>query len=145
MTTIHQKISELLVKSTSDSGHPLKSLLDGKSIQQVCHLVFMSYRENGGSSKGLRLSDSGLQLMRACFKSIDIPFTPQIYRREMPLAHILYLDRVSNMPYWVDRRLLCTFDSDLAMMLRLGDGLIQTLIDSRFRLVSSDNTLNSDK
>lgn len=140
--TIHQKIAEALIKQAEAKSSPLKNLLDGKSIQQVCHLIFMNYREgNGKQIKGLRLSDVGLQLMKAFFQVNDVMLTPG-YKITAP--HLIYMDRVNRMPYWLNNSYCAMFDSDLAMMLKLADGKIQGLIDMRYRLVSSGSSLNPD-
>lgn len=141
--TIHQKIAEALVIQADAKSSPLKSLLDGKTVQQVCHLIFMNYREGDGRTvKGLRLSDTGLQLMKAFFQCHDVTLTPG-YRITAP--HLIYMDRVNRMPYWFNSSYCAMFDSELAMMLKLADGKIQSLIDMRYRLVSSDSTLNPDQ
>lgn len=139
---MHQKIAELLVQQAKSSGSPLLSLLEGKDIQEVCFTIFQTYRGSAGrSAKGMRLSDVGLQLMKAFFKCYEVKLAPA-YKISSP--HLIYLDRVNKMPYWLNSSYCCMFDSELAMMLRLADGDIQTLIESRFRLSSGDDTLNAD-
>lgn len=136
---LHRTIAEALVKQAKDSQSPLFGMLEGKDTHQVCHTIFVSYRSSGGQGRGLRLSDEGLQLMKAFFKCYDVSLTPG-YKLSLP--HLLYLDRIAEMPYWVSDKHCALFDSDLAMMLRLTEGKIQDLVESRFRLNSSDNYLN---
>lgn len=141
MATIHQKIAELLVQQADQTQSPLKGLLEDKDPQQVCHLIFASYRGNSELAKGMRLSDEGLQLMKAFFKSYEVKL---IGGYKITAPHLIYLDRVNRMPYWLNNEYATFFDSELAMMLKLVDGSIQGLIESRFRLTSSENYLNPD-
>lgn len=139
---LHQKIAEAVIAQAQAAQSPLMGLLDGKDLQQVCHVIFASYRGASGQAKGLRLSDEGLQLMKAFFKCHEIYLTPG-YKQKLP--HLLYMDRVSKMPYWMNDKYCALFDSELAMMLRLADGRIQDLVDSRFRLNCSDEYMNPDR
>lgn len=144
MTTmsLHQKIAKAVIAQAEVTQSPLCGLLEGKDVKQVCHTIFASYRASSeGSNKGLRLSDAGLQLMKAFFKCYDVPLAPG-YKQKLP--HLIYMDRVSRMPYWMNDKYCAMFDSELAMMLRLAEGRIQDLIDSRFRLTSSEDYLNPD-
>ena len=137
--TIQYKIAQALI--TQAANNPLNTMLDGKTVQQVCHFIFHSFRGNEQSAKGMRLSDIGLNLLKAFFKSHTINL-PAGYVVTYP--HLIYLDRVSAMPYWIDDKCLTTFDSELGMMLRLVDDNIQSLIDSRFRLTSGSNKIIKD-
>jgi hypothetical protein len=91
------------------------------------------------SIKGLRLSDTGLQLMQCHIQAYRVNLG-EAYR--VKLQHLLYLERVSKLPYHLqDSKVLSlgdkffiTFDGELAMMLKLADGKIDTLIETRFRL-----------
>jgi hypothetical protein len=138
----HQKIAEALITQATVTQSPLVSLLEGKDPQQACYVIFASYRGAANQSKGFRLSDEGLQLMKAFFKCYDVELAPG-YRGK--LSHLLYMDRVARMPYWMNDKYCSLFDSELAMMLRLAEGRIQDLIDSRFRLTSSGTNLISDQ
>lgn len=138
---LQQRIAQILLAQATAQEHPLKSLIEGQTINQICHTIFHSYRGNTQGARGLRLSDLGLQLMKTFFKSHEVKL---VGGYEVTLPHLLYLDRVSTMPYWLNDDHMCTFDSDLAMMLVLGDGCIQNLIDTRYRLVSSGDSLNAD-
>jgi hypothetical protein len=142
MMSLQQKIAKIVVDQTRSSGSPQWGLLDGRTTQEVCYLLFSSYRGEGTTAKGLRLSDTGLQLMRACFKSYEIQLA---YETKLKLPHILYMERVTKMPYWMNHKICVLFDSELAMMLRLVEGRIQDLIDTRFRLTAIDNSLNTDE
>lgn len=138
---LHQRIAEAIISQAKASQSPLYGMIEDLDLQQVCHKLFSSYRGASGAPRGLRLSDEGLQLMKAFFKCYDVNLPPG-YRTKLP--HLIYMDRVSQMPYWMNEKYCALFDSELAMMLKLAEGRIQDLIESRFRLTSSDNTLNPD-
>jgi hypothetical protein len=137
--TIQIKIAELLVAQFNASGNPLKSIIDGKTTREICQLIFASYRGTLNSVKGLRLSDEGLQLMKCHIQAYNVNLG-ESYRIKLP--HLLYLERVSKLPYHLQNantmalgeKVFTTFDSELAMMLKLADGKIDTLIETRFRL-----------
>jgi hypothetical protein len=137
--TIQTKIAELLVAQFNESGNPLKSIIDGKTTHEICQLIFVNYRGTLDSIKGLRLSDTGLQLMQCHIQAYHVNLG-EAYR--VKLQHLLYLERVSKLPYHLqDSKVLSlgdkffiTFDGELAMMLKLADGKIDTLIETRFRL-----------
>jgi hypothetical protein len=139
--SIQTDIASILVQQATITENPLKSMVDGLSIQEVCYLIFHSYRGNDKSAKGMRLSDMGLNLLKAFFKcnNVKMPGGTKI-----TLPHLLYLDRVSQMPYWVSDEYLAIFDTELGMMLTLAAGNLNHLIDSRFRLTSGTSKIIKD-
>jgi hypothetical protein len=139
--TIQAKIAELLVAQSLATDSPLKNMIVGKDTQEICQLIFKNYRGDPCSAKGLKLSEVGLQLMKSFFKGYDIPMA-EGYKVKLP--HLLYLDRVSTLPYFINNKMFTTFDSDLAMMLRLSDGKIETLIEAKYRLQFDKNSFLPD-
>jgi hypothetical protein len=139
--SIQTDIATILVKQASLTENPLKSMVDGLSIQEVCYLIFHSYRGNDKSAKGMRLSDMGLNLLKAFFKCNNIKMPGGT---KVSLPQLLYLDRVSTMPYWISNEYIAIFDTDLGMMLALAEGNINLLIESRFRLTSGTSKLIKD-
>lgn len=141
MATIQTRIAELLIKHATDDNHPFKSLIDGKTSQEVCYLIFHSYRGNEAAARGLRLSDVGLNLLKTFFKCYHI-LMPNGYVVKLP--HLLYLDRVSAMPYWLSDTDLTVFDTELGVMLKMSDGSLERLIESRFRLTIGGTQITKD-
>jgi hypothetical protein len=135
--SVHHKIAALIIELAEKQQHPLRTLITGETPSDACHQIFSSYRGGATSGKGLRLSDVGLQLMKTFFKCYEIPL-PGGYKITAP--HLIYLDRIAEMPYWLNHQYISVFDSDLAMMLRLMDGNLQSLVDSRYRLDTSDDS-----
>lgn len=137
--TIQSKIASILMTQAIETDNPLKSILDGLTIQEVCYLIFHSYRGTAVSAKGMRLTDMGLNLLKTFFKCYDIDLKPGY---QLKLPHLLYLDRVSTMPYWIDNSYCAMFDSELGMMFKLTEGDIVALIESRFRLTGIKGIIN---
>lgn len=139
--TIQAQIADLLLQQAILVDSPLKSLLTGKDTQQVCYMIFHSYRGNEKTARGLRLSDVGLNLLKAFFKCYNINMSPG-YKIKMP--HLIYLDRVCKMPYWISNEYLAIFDTELGMMLKMSDGNLDTLIEARFRLSQESTKIIKD-
>lgn len=131
--TVQYQIAELIRSKLTADNHPLLGMVQMRSTEEICKLVFYSFRGSDGNVKGLRLSGEGLALTKICFKSYDFPF-PALPAKTVKLPHLLYLDRISTFPYYIDGKVFVTFDSDLAMMLKLSDGKLDTLIDAKYRL-----------
>ncbi len=95
------------------------------SDEQIVRMMFVNYRPRA-KSRGLRLTNFGLQFMRGMFQAIEVP---------MPEGHtvqareLLYLDKRATMPYHVSDTRIVVFEMDLGIMLRLADGDIATLIE----------------
>lgn len=142
MATIQSLIASELIKQATDQEHPLRSFIDGMTVQEVCYLIFHSYRGNEKSARGLRLSDVGLNLLKAFFKSYHMLMPPGYV---VKLPHLLYLDRVSKMPYWLSDKDLTLFDTELGVMLKMTDGSLDGLIDARFRLTAGSKQITKDE
>lgn len=121
---------------------PLLSFIKDKSDHDAVKVLFANARGSDGAT-GWRLSDVGLQLMKTCFKCYDV--TLRFSRKHPHPHHLIYLDRVSNFPYWLSPTHLSTFDGDLAMMLKLADSDLGNLIATRFRLTLDDDFMVLDK
>ena len=139
--SIQTNIASILVQQATLTDNPLKSMVEGLSIQEVCYLIFHSYRGNETSAKGMRLSDVGLNLLKSFFKSSNIKLPGG---SKITLPQLLYLDRVSQMPYWISDAHITIFDTELGMMLKLVEGNLNALIDSRFRLTSGSSKIIKD-
>ncbi len=127
----HHQIIELLDQQLKQQGNPLYSLIDGKTTEERCHVVFDNYRVSGGSGRGWMLSEVGVQLFKTCFKSHTVSMPPGY---DVRTPHLIYLDRISKFPYHIAKDVATLFDPEMAMMLRLSDGKIQTLMEGDHRL-----------
>jgi hypothetical protein len=134
-------IADELIRHATEQEHPLRSFVDGLTTQEVCYLIFHSYRGNENAARGLRLSEVGLNLLKSFFKSYHVQM-PAGYAIKLP--HLLYLDRVSKMPYWLSDKDLTLFDTELGAMLKMTDGSLDNLIEARFRLVSDSKQIIKD-
>jgi hypothetical protein len=130
--TIQFQIAELIRSTLTAQNNPLLSMVETLSTEDICKLIFYSFRGTDDNVKGLRLSNDGLILTKTCFKSYEFPEQGRGTRVKLP--HLLYLDRISTFPYFINAKLFVTFDSELAMMLRLSDAKIETLIQAKYRL-----------
>lgn len=93
----------------------------------IVRALFSNYREVApGESKGLRLSPIGIAVMQKFFQNWTVHL-PEDYI--VKSRHVLYLDRITTMPWYLDGPLLILFEPELAMRAKLvGD--IDSLISA---------------
>lgn len=139
--THQEHITSILIQQATEKASPLLSLVADQTVSDACWSVFASVRGKDGSKRGMLLSEVGLQLMRSFFKCHDIKLAPGY---KVKTTHLIYMDRVNRMPYWFNDTHAILFDSEVALMLRMVDGDIQRLIDTRFRLDPATEGLKAE-
>lgn len=87
--------------------------------------VFSNYRDG----RGLKLSTFGKNALIKLFKSFTIALDS---RRKIVTRVLLFLDKRASMPYYLGPggKKLIMFESELALMIKLAGGDIETVIDS---------------
>lgn len=96
---------------------PNFQMLFSKNEEELCHILFRSYRTNGKDRNGLRLTRLGFEIMKIKWQNHILPM-PKTTEYLRP-AILLYLDRVMAQPYYISRLEFATFDADFAMKLKL--------------------------
>jgi len=132
MNTVHaaviKHIRSVFANGSEKSAEYFLSLKD----DQMMRLMFSSVRNDSGKTRGMRLTNSGLEIMKSCFQFFDVPREAGL---DINNNELLYLDRRAKLPYYIDASRVVVFESDLGMLLKLADGSIHTLmqIDSSHR------------
>ena len=103
------------------------STLDGLTNEQIVRLMFQNYRGRDKTARGLRLTNHGLEIMRAFFQAYEI----EAFEGKRPgNSELIYLDRRAKLPYHISHNgNLVMFDPELGIKLKLADGDIRTLIE----------------
>jgi len=105
--------------------------LGGMSNEQICHLIFHSFRGGQDKPKGMRLTWLGYNILKDYFRpyDIDVPADYLVTSRDL-----IYLDRRAKMPYYVGKGpdgkgayTLVVFEPSLGILLKLADGMISNL------------------
>jgi hypothetical protein len=124
MNRVHEKLVSLLRDATKKDEN---AVLQGKTDEQIVRMIFGNFRGRDQSTRGMRLTNFGLQIMKTYFQAYDIS-RPE--GRKIAPLELLYLDRKAKLPYFikVDGDLVM-FDPELGIKLKLADGDIETLID----------------
>lgn len=136
MNDTHRAVLRHVREALATQPGPLQGKLAALGDEQLVRMMFSSYRGRA-DARGLRLTNFGLQVMRAAFKSYEIA-CPEGHRLRAP--EILYLDHRASLPYFVSDERVVLFESELGMKLKLADGDIGTLleIESSEKLIFGD-------
>jgi hypothetical protein len=125
MNRVHASIIQRIRAAAKLEGHKLSSYLDPLTDEQVTRLMFSNYRGKGTNAKGLRLTNSGLQMMLKHFTHYVIELAAD---RKIQTGELLYLDRRATLPYFCSDKKLVVFETELGMKLKLYNGDINSII-----------------
>ncbi len=97
--------------------------LDNLCDEKFIHLLFLNFRGQEETAKGLRLTYLGLELMQKCFEHFEIKRNDifPTYRE------LIYLDTTSKLPYFISKNKIVVFEKDLAVYLMMTDGILTNL------------------
>lgn len=126
MNKVHAAIIAHLRKSSADIGSDLHKHLETLTDPQVVKLMFSSVRGRGETARGLRLTNSGLQMMMEHFKYFEVKF-PEGHK--LQANELVYLDRRAHLPYFCSAEKIVLFETELGMKLKLMDGDITRLCE----------------
>jgi hypothetical protein len=113
----HDELIALLrhYQSIKPATHLVELFLEEDSY--LCRAIFSNYREGApGEGRGLRLSAIGLSTFQLFFQSWEVHL-PEDYI--VKSRHVLYLDNITTMPWYLDGPQLILFESELAMRAKL--------------------------
>lgn len=121
----HLQVVQALRKAYKAKPHPVAVVIDDNDDMGLVRLLFKNFRGgNEGENRGLALTNGGLAIMQLYFRSYTINM-PDDYVPQS--KHLLYMDRLASMPWYLDRENLILFEPELAMRAKLA-GDIETLI-----------------
>lgn len=121
---IHGLIFNAIRREYEKTPNPLGHDVFHDEDEYLIHRYFRNIRGRDENARGLRLSDEGLDMMKAFFASWALPL-PEGYVH-LP-RHIIYLDRITSMPWHLGNGFLTFFEADLAMRAKLA-GDIESLM-----------------
>ncbi len=131
--SVHLKLVNSLRSSVSKDSNELGVHIIDVPDDQACYKIFHSYRSRGGTPQGLRLTPLGLNLFSHYFRAYQIE-VPDGYK--LGTLDLLYLDKRARMPYYIGYGetdegtvKLIVFESKLAIILKLADGMVSNLRD----------------
>lgn len=115
------------IREMSQKNNSLIQILADKTDEQIIRLMFQNFRGRDKSARGLRLTNHGLEIMRAFFQAYEI----EAFEGRRPgSTELIYLDRRAKLPYHIrENGSLVMFDPELGIKLKLADGDIRTLIE----------------
>lgn len=113
--TIHYKIIDLLRSKYKEDPCVLGSSLLSMSDEDMIRSIFINCRNTSDGLKGLRIHGEAELLLSYYFDSYKIPLDMVI---EKP-SHVVFLDRVTTMPWYFNPKELILFEKELAMRARI--------------------------
>ena len=125
MNKVHVAIISYLRDATKSDGHKLSGFLSELDDEQIVRMMFSNYRGKGTNARGLRLTNSGMQMMIRYFRYFEIKLHKD---RKIQTGELLYLDRRATLPYFYSNEKMVLFETELGMKLKLYDGDIAALI-----------------
>lgn len=125
MNKVHLAIIRYIREATAKESHKLAGHLEPLSDREVVKLMFSNFRGQGTNARGLRLTNSGVQMMMRYFKYFEVKLPAG---RTIQTGELLYLDRRATLPYFYSAEKLVVFETELGMKLKLYDGDINALI-----------------
>lgn len=126
MNKVHSAIIAHLRQSSREAETTLHEHLETLTDEQVVKLMFSSVRGRGETARGLRLTNSGLQMMMDHFRYFEVLFPAE---RNIKTNELIYLDRRARLPYFCSSKKLVLFETELGMKLKLWDGDIARLCE----------------
>lgn len=134
MNKVHSALVTYLrnAMDQNDSGasSPMTKVLKSKSDEQIVRMMFMNFRGRENSTRGLRLTNLGLQIMLGYFRAYDVEASDTGAPKDLTPEQLLYLDRKAKLPYHVSETgHIIVFDQELGIKLMLADGDIDVLVE----------------
>ncbi len=124
MNRVHQAIITHIRDASKAEGGKLADHLLTLTDAQIVKMMFSSYRGKGNDARGLRLTNTGLQMMMEYFRHYEVKFPES---RRLQTGELIYLDRRATLPYFCSDEKLVVFETELGMKLKLWDGDISRL------------------
>ena len=128
MTTnkVHTALISYIREVSGKESGELSVRLANMNDAEFTRKMFFNHRGSNDDTRGLRLTNFGLTVMKMYFKGYEQKMPEGV--RLMPL-HLLYLDQHASMPYYCSNDGFFIFDHHLGIKLKLADGHIEILME----------------
>lgn len=127
MNKIHDALISYIREQTEKTSGELSKKFSAMNNNEIIRMMFSNYRGgNELTSRGLRLTQFGLQIMRQYFKGYEITMPDG---DKLSQLHVLYLDKNAKMPYYCSQEGYVIYDHNLGIKLKLADGRVGILIE----------------
>lgn len=114
--TTQQRIVELLRSKYKEDPCILGSSLLSLTDEELIRNMFINYRKTSDGARGLRIHGEAELLLSYYFDSYKIHLgDPYVVKP----AHLVFLDRVTTMPWYINAEGLVLFERELAMRARM--------------------------
>ena len=122
----HTAVLALLREQASSRGGEVLDKIAKVTDRQLLRMMFQNLRRSAEGTKGMRLTNAGLTIMRTYFRAFECKMPDDA---ELALPDLLYLDARARMPYHADKEGFVIFETELGMKLKLAEGRVATLIE----------------
>jgi hypothetical protein len=112
----YQKLITAIKQAYEQNSIPELAYIRNITSDQLLHRYFINYRTSGQQSAGIGLSDEGLQAFKTYFQYWIIQMPDSFIIKS---KHLIYLDRITIMPWHLNSKEFTTFDPEIGMKLRL--------------------------
>jgi hypothetical protein len=134
--SIQSKIVDIIIDKSQVDEQIMKVIanIDRASLIRKC---FHNYRDSNQNDP--RMTKFGITLLKRCCQLYQVNLGNE---HTGTMKQLLYISRVSNLPYFIpirqkvtdNEQIFITCDLELATMLQLVGGDIDSLIETKFRL-----------
>lgn len=126
MNRIHSAILKHIRTSIAEGSSKADHYLGTLDDAELLRLMFANYRGNKVETRGMRLTNIGVEIMRCHFMFYDIE-RPE--PRDISSKELIFLERRAVLPYFLSRERIVTFESELGIKLKLAGGDVAILME----------------
>lgn len=126
MNRIHSAIIKHIRNAIADGSSKADVFLGTLDDSALLRLMFANYRGNKTETRGMRLTNIGVEIMRCHFMFYDIE-RPEA--RDISSKELIFLERRAVLPYFLSRERIVTFESELGIKLKLAGGDVTILME----------------
>lgn len=116
ISATHAVVLRLLREQAKERDGEVAAKIAKLSDRQLLRMMFQNLRRSGEGTKGLRLTNAGLTIMRTFFRAYECK--PPEGAGDLSLPDLLYLDSRAKMPYHADSKCITIFETELGFKLR---------------------------
>lgn len=122
---IYDRLIKILKEKNREEPLLFGSSLLSVDDDKIPRMLFRNYRLTSDGPKGLRLTDEAQYIFSHYFDSYSITIDDNIERS----LYVLYLDKMTSMPWYMNISVVTLYEKDLAMKMKLA-GDMETLMET---------------